>query len=184
MSDHDPKSSEADGGEPRIRIAGPVSGQARTNLVLGHGRFPASDEVLAVAADLACRLHADLHVVHSIDLFDYPIDPDLPDWDSRARDALDEQRLRVEHALAEAPGSWTYHAGRGDPAEMVIAVAEETDALMIILGSRGEGLAAAFERLLSGSVSRAVLRGQHRPVLIVPEADARDQREDSVMRDR
>jgi nucleotide-binding universal stress UspA family protein len=39
---------------------------------------------------------------------------------------------------------------------------------MIIVGSHGEGPSAIFDRLLAGSVSRAVLRRQHRPVLVVP----------------
>lgn len=184
MSDADPAPVSTVGAAPRVCITGPDRGLARTNLVLGHSRFPETDEVLEVAADLARRLRANLHVVHGVDLFDHPIDPDLPDWEGAARRALEGQRRRVEHVLADAPASWTYHAGHGDPADLVIAVAEETDALMIIVGSRGEGPAAAFERLLSGSVSRAVLRRQHRPVLIVPVAEAHDPREDGVMRDR
>ncbi|ODU06864.1 MAG: hypothetical protein ABS81_03445 [Pseudonocardia sp. SCN 72-86] len=184
MTETSPSAPEPAGPAPRIRIDGPDREAAETSLVLGHSRFPASDDALHVAADLARRLHADLHVVHGVDLFDYPIDPDLPDWEQRARHALEQQRQRVEMALADSPASWTYHAGRGDPAELVIAVAEETDALMIILGSRGEGLGAAVERLLSGSVSRAVMRHQHRPVLVVPTAETTDRHEDVTMRDR
>jgi len=155
---------------PRIRIDGPGRGRAATSLVLGHSRYPAADNALHVAADLARRLRADLHVVHGVDLFDYPIDPDRPDSEDQARHALAAQQRRVAAVLADAPGSWSYHAGDGDPAGLLIEVAEEIDALMIIVGSRGEGIAATFERVLSGSVSRAVLRRQHRPVLVVPSA--------------
>lgn len=155
----------------RIRVDGADHGRATTSLVVGHSHDPAADDALCVAADLARRLHADLHVVHGVDLSDYPIDPDRPDWEAQARRTLAAQRRRVAAVLAGSPGSWTYHAGHGDPAGLLIEVAEETDALMIIVGSHGEGLGATFERLLGGSVSRAVLRRQHRPVLIVPGSD-------------
>ena len=72
------------------------------------------------------------------------------------------------------PDGWTYHAASGDPARLIAAVADETDALMIIVGSHGEGTGATFDRLLAGSVSRMVLRRQHRPVLIVPSAVSRN----------
>ncbi|GJF02431.1 hypothetical protein PSD17_13940 [Pseudonocardia sp. D17] len=152
----------------RIRVDGVDHGRATTSLVLGHSRDPVADDALRVAADLARRLHAHLHVVHGVDLSDYPVDPDRPDWEEEARRALAAQRRRVAAVLAGSPGSWTYHAGHGDAAGLLIDVAEETDALMIIVGSHGEGVGATFERLLGGSVSRAVLRRQHRPVLIVP----------------
>ncbi len=54
------------------------------DIVVGVNRDPASQEALIVAADLARRLHAHLHVVHVVDLADYPIDPDASDWEQRA----------------------------------------------------------------------------------------------------
>lgn len=155
-------------GERRLRLVGLAHAPADTSLVVGHSPHPASDAALAVAVDLARRLRADLHVVHGVDLFDYPVDPDAADWEQQARRNLDAQRSRVEAALADAPLGWTYQAAHGDPARLIAAVAEETDALMIVVGSHGEGPGATFERLLGGSVSRTVLRHQHRPVLVVP----------------
>ncbi|MBV9919309.1 MAG: universal stress protein [Pseudonocardia sp.] len=152
----------------RLRIADTVRGPAGTSLVLGHSRHPAADAALHVAADLARRLRADLNVVHGVDLFDYPVDPDAADWERQALEALAEQRHRVEAVLADFPLGWTYQAGHGNPARLLADIADETDALMIIVGSHGEGLGATFDRLLAGSVSRTVLRRQQRPVLIVP----------------
>jgi len=64
---------------PRVRIDGPAPTQEpMTTLVLGHGRDPGSARALQVAADLAGRLHAHLHVVHGVDLDDYPIKPGGP----------------------------------------------------------------------------------------------------------
>ena len=154
---------------PRIRINGPApSEHPATALVLGHSRDAASHEALRVAADLAHRLHAHLHVVHGVDLGDYPIDPDAADWEEQAQQTLAEQQEGVHAALAEAPEGWTYHASRGDPVTLISAVAEEHNALMIIVGTRGEGFGPAVERLLGRSVSHGVIRRQHRPVLVVP----------------
>ncbi|WP_367278900.1 universal stress protein [Pseudonocardia sp.] len=73
--------------------------------------------------------------------------------------------------MAGAPASWTYHASHGDPVALLAAVAAEHDALMIIVGTRGEGFGAAVARLLGRSVSHGVIGGQHRPVLVVPPPD-------------
>ena len=79
-----------------INIAGadPPSAPQAT-LVVGYDRRPESQDALRVAAGLAERMDAELHVVHAVDLTDYPIDPDGFDWEQRARDALDEERAAV-----------------------------------------------------------------------------------------
>ncbi|WP_298795841.1 universal stress protein [uncultured Pseudonocardia sp.] len=174
--DHDPGESRDPAAElppdaRRIRIDGPDPGRGggvATTLVLGHGRDPASAHALQVAADLAQRLRAQLQVVHGVDLDDYPIDPDAADWEQQAQHALDEQRRQVEVALSGTGRGWTYHASRADPVALIAAVAEEHDALMIIVGTRGEGFGATLQRLVGRSVSHGVIRAQHRPVLIVP----------------
>ena len=52
----------------------------------------------------------------------------------------------------------------GDPAEEIVRYAEEIDADLIIMGSRG---LSTFGRLLLGSVSQKVLHNAHCSVLIV-----------------
>lgn len=46
--------------------------------------------------------------------------------------------------------------------------AEDHDALLIVVGTRGEGLRAAILRLIEPSVSHRVINRQDRPVLVVP----------------
>jgi len=156
-------------GPLRLRVAGPVADVTpAVDIVVGVNRDPASQEALMVAADLARRLHAHLHVVHAVDLADYPIDPDAPDWEQRAQATLAQEWEHVRTELADQPGSWTYHAWHGDPVGLLAAVADEHDALFIVVGTRGAGLAAGLSRLLSGSTSHGLIRRRHRPVLIVP----------------
>jgi nucleotide-binding universal stress UspA family protein len=140
----------------------------QTRLVLGHDHHPHSQDALTVAAELARRLRAEVHVVHSIDLSDYPIDPDAADWEQQAQRALQDQYQQVAEVLKDSETGWTYHASRGDPVRLLAAVADETDALMIIVGSRGEGPGKVVDRILERSVSHGLIARQHRPVLVVP----------------
>lgn len=141
---------------------------AAATLILGHGRDSSSDHALSVAADLGRRLGARLHVVHAICLEDYPIDPDAADFEEQGAAAVEEERRHVEHLLADAPVRWSYEARRGEPPAVLTRAADEHDALMIIVGSRGEGLRRALARLADPSVSHRVIGHQRHPVLVVP----------------
>ncbi len=138
------------------------------SLVVGYDLREASQRALSMAADLAVKLGAHLHVVHVVDLLDYPIDPDSSDWEERARITLEQERRRVPVLLEGVGVEWTYHPERGEPIRALISVADRHDALMIVVGTRGAGLGASIQRLLGGgSVSRGLIREHGRPVLIV-----------------
>jgi nucleotide-binding universal stress UspA family protein len=141
-------------------------------LIVGHCRDSSSDRALAVAAELGRQLGAQLHVVHVIVLADYPIDPDAADWDERGEQTLTEERHHVEATLTRAGLPWSYQSCRGDPAKALASAAEERNALMIVVGTRGEGLRATLSRLSRRSVSHALIEYQLRPVLVVPPPHA------------
>jgi nucleotide-binding universal stress UspA family protein len=161
------------GSEPReglrLRTTGPAPQvEHDEHLVLGYDLAPASQRALSVAVDFARRLGAHLHVVHVVDLSDYPVDPDAADWEEHAQASLRREHDNVEAALRYHAGSWTYHAWYGDPIGLLARVADEHDALMIIVGTRGAGFGAALARLAGGSTSHGLLRRSDRPVLVVP----------------
>jgi len=137
------------------------------SLVVGHSLTPASQEALRVAGDLAQRLGARLDVVHAVTLRDYPVDPDAADWDEQAQRSLAEQHEQVHAALDGCSQQWTYSVTRGDPVSLICSVAEKNDAVMIIVGTRGQGIGPAIERFFGGSVSHGLIRRQDRPVLVV-----------------
>lgn len=150
---------------------------AVTHLVVGYDRSPASQEAIRVAVDLATRLGAELHVLHVVDLHDFPIDPDSSDWEEQAQRTLEQERHQAEHLLAVCPGTWTYHIERGDPVRALTTLADDLHALLIVVGTRGGGLGSAVQRLLDGSVSRRLVKGHCRPVLVVPQpAGSRNRR--------
>lgn len=140
---------------------------AMPTLILGHGRDSSSDHALTVAADLGRRLGARLHVVHAICLEDYPIDPDAADWEQGAA-AVAEERRHVEHLLTDTAVQWSYEARHGEPPAVLTRAADEHHALMIVVGSRGEGLRRTLARLADPSVSHRVIGHLRHPVLVVP----------------
>src|SRR5262245_24252227 len=159
----------ADARRPQC-IEGP-SGPLRpsSHVVVGLDRRPASHQALRFAIELAAPLNAYLHVAHIIDLQDFPIDPDGDDWEQRFADTLDQERTTACDLLSALPGNWTYYAHRGDPAQVLAALAETHDALMIILGTARGGLMSAIDRVLNASVSARLIRHTHRPVVLVPD---------------
>lgn len=147
--------------------------RSRCALVVGFDRNPTSVSALRVAVELAGRLDADVHVVHAIDLADYPVDPDSATWEDDADSTAAEERALAELTLQGFGGHWTYQAAHGEPAELLASVADEVDALMVIVGARREGAAAAISHLVSPSVSKRLLgHGSTRPVLVVPRSTA------------
>ena len=135
------------------------------HLVVGHDGHPAADAALAVAVDLAERLGADVHVVHCVAVEDYGVDPDTEQFESDRDRNVAQERTTIEAALRRATVPWTYHEERGEPAARIGRLADELDALFIVVGASHRGL---FHHLTGASVSRRLLHGQPRPVLVVP----------------
>ena len=88
---------------------------------------------------------------------------------------LDAERTHAEATLSdaavraeEAGVRLMTRLATGDPAERICAYAEEIDARLIAIGTRGHGSVAS---LLLGSVSNAVIRGASCPVLVVRESE-------------
>jgi nucleotide-binding universal stress UspA family protein len=151
--------------------ASPARNAARSGtpvLVVGYTDDQQGATVLRTVAALAHRVGAEVCVVHGIRLGDYPTDPDSTDWEEKGQHRIEAHRETVRRAMAEEGVRWTYQASRGDPAMALRRSAEEHDALMIVVGSRGEGPGAMAQRILEPSVSHRLIARQARPVLVVP----------------
>ena len=87
-----------------------------------------------------------------------PIDPvDPPEFH---REQLGHAKAVLDHFGIGAE----YDLGVGDPADVIVAAAEERDADMIVVGTNEPGL---ISRLLGLSVSEKVQRRAHCDVLVV-----------------
>jgi nucleotide-binding universal stress UspA family protein len=132
-------------------------------------------ELAATAAvDLARNTDSELHVVTVFpgSAYVHPYyETHFPEAAERLRrearkerqEMLDERAERIR----EAGGSVAHtHIRAGEPAAEIVTMAEEIEADLIAIGSRGLG---GIRRALVGSVSDLVVRYAHCPVLVVRE---------------
>lgn len=72
---------------------------------------------------------------------------------------------RARERLEEAGIDTVHHEASGDPAEEILAAAEEIDADLICLSGRKR---SPTGKAVFGSVTQSVIRSSERPVLVVP----------------
>src|SRR3712207_5079832 len=106
-----------------------------------------------VAVELAKSTGSELHLVHVKLIPLTPPYPDVLDWRWReeleragreARELLDEQVKKVEDAGGTVAGA---HLREEEPAEEIVALAEELGVSLIVVGSRDRG---RIRRALAG----------------------------------
>jgi nucleotide-binding universal stress UspA family protein len=147
-----------------------------TKILLATDGSKEAKLAFASAAELSEKTDSELHVVYvgHMPLVSYEspgattLDPDLlgrmqEDAKQEARTKLDEQMQQVGQTAGEVA---EMHARVGRPDAEIVGLADELDAGLIVLGSRGLG---PLRRALMGSVSDSVVRHAQCPVLIVRE---------------
>ena len=123
------------------------------------------------AADIAQKTESELHIVHVKGVMVY-IDPSSERISiahgsaeetarREAQEILDTQVEQIEAAGSKVAQTYVR---LGRPAEEIVILADEIDAGLVAVGSRGLG---GVRRLLLGSVSDSVVRHAHCPVLVV-----------------
>jgi nucleotide-binding universal stress UspA family protein len=131
------------------------------------------DEVVRVAGMLATQLDAHLTLVHVQP--DPPLLPGSVEDRERARNRRNKEGLEIlDRAAAVLPGelSVEYRSELGSVVGRLSQVAEETEALLLVVGRRRRG---ALVTSLLGSVSHELSRRGPSPVLIVPSPTADDE---------
>jgi nucleotide-binding universal stress UspA family protein len=120
------------------------------------------------AVDLAEKTGSELHVIHVHRISPVPYasrgrytepKPEPPGGEARA--LLNRLAREIENAGGKVAGTYLRE---GDPDVEIVAMGEEIGAGLIVMGSRGRG---GVRRALMGSVSDAVVRHAHCPVLVV-----------------
>jgi nucleotide-binding universal stress UspA family protein len=135
-------------------------------ILVGVDGSEESDRAASFAARLAIQLDAEIVAAHAVGLLD--IWPEHPE----AHDKPDPH----EHVTTLMEGPWTDAIRQvgvspriillnGPPARVLLELADEIDADLIVVGSRGVGQAELFAL---GDTSAKLAHQSARPVLIVP----------------
>jgi nucleotide-binding universal stress UspA family protein len=112
------------------------------------------------AATLSVEAGVELHVVHAWQSVPHPvIDADY--YEEGARRLLEEEIEFVSDAGAAVGGT---HLVMGPPVDVILDLAEEIGADLLVVGSRGHG---TLGRLILGSVSEGVVHHATCPVLVL-----------------
>jgi nucleotide-binding universal stress UspA family protein len=125
----------------------------------------AADRALSYAVQLARRQRARIALLHVVapavvsDAFLTSIRTDLP----QLAELSGEHLARLARRMGIRPKHQTVKTGHA--AEEILHFAEEVEADLIVIGSRGHG---AFERMLIGTTAERVVRQARCPVLVVP----------------
>jgi nucleotide-binding universal stress UspA family protein len=139
------------------------------SIVIGTDGSPSAAAAVRGGAEVARGSGARVHLVTAY--------PDIPSYRETIRssakaEAIDLQEV-AEAVLARAVGvleaegvEVETHAREGDPADVIIRVAEEVGAELIVVGSRG---LTGLERFLLGSVSSKL--SQHAPTSLMVVRD-------------
>ena len=144
------------------------SEEVAATLVVGYDRSPSSRRAVLRAMDLGRRLGAVLEIVHAVDLADYPVDPDSPDWGAEVATAVGAEDAAVAGLLAGYEHPWSFRALYGDPATVLCRAADQADALMIVVGAAFHGAGhGMLSRMFSPSVVTRLVDRSGRPVLAV-----------------
>jgi nucleotide-binding universal stress UspA family protein len=141
-----------------------------TKMLLATEGSEEAELATRAAIELAKCTGSELHVVYVEPLPDFMKNgDDTPGYDrelyemieEKARETLRKLTWRVKVAGGAVDEA---HLRMGGVAEEIVKLADELDAGLVIVGSRGLG---RIRRTLAGSVSESVFRHAHCPVMVV-----------------
>ena len=139
-----------------------------TRILLATDGSPDAALAARSAVELAGGTGSELHVVHVGEFLPTYLaftEEEPAELRRRAREILDEGVRRIEESGGTVAGD---HLRLGRPAEEIINLAEEIDAGLVVVGSRGLG---ALRRAVLGSVSENVVRYAPCPVFVARGED-------------
>jgi nucleotide-binding universal stress UspA family protein len=154
-----------------------------TRILLATDGSKEAELAAITATNLAQKTGSQLHVVHVFGIAPVgpPAHPDATELEGVEREAqaeqlqrLSERRARevldaaVEKVRSVGGTVADEHLVEGRVAEEIVALAEKLEIGLIVLGSRG---LSPLKRALMGSVSDAVVRHAHCPVMVVRDGE-------------
>jgi nucleotide-binding universal stress UspA family protein len=143
------------------------------SIVVGTDGSETASRALAEASDLAKATGAKLHIVSAyVPQSDTHLAADAPKeagWMVGPDVTVDSVLEQAEGAMRAKGVEAESHSLRGDPADALLAIAEEHDADLIVVGNKGM---TGAKRFLLGSVPNKVSHHAPCSVLIVRTTDS------------
>jgi nucleotide-binding universal stress UspA family protein len=136
-----------------------------SSIVVGTDGSKSADRAVHDAIDIAARDGARLHLVTAYPdpaWFRERIATSATPADVNLRDVAESVGARLARAAEERGIDVETHAREGDPAEVILDIAKEQNADLIVVGSRG---LSGVRRFLIGSVSAKV--SEHAPCSVM-----------------
>lgn len=151
---------------------------APARILLASDGSKGSELAAKTAAELSRKFGSSLYLIHVMPVSSFHSDfgpkDSLEEDDTltiyvedaeRAQDLLEKQVRQLED---EGVAVEKAHLRTGEPDAEIVTFAEEIEADLVVVGSRGTG---AVERSTMGSVSESIVRHAHCPVLVVREQE-------------
>jgi nucleotide-binding universal stress UspA family protein len=140
-------------------------------LLVGTDGSPVGTRAIEAAGRLAQRLEMSVVVAH-VQQVTFSTTSIGETLQHLIEDLELEVMVQAAAALDPLGVHWRLHLATGDPAHVLQALADDCDAAVIVVGTRGCGTRPALHRLVNGSVSSHLVHHAERPVLVVPCAQA------------
>ena len=142
-----------------------------STIVVGTDGSRGAEAAVEAAAEIAEAFDGEVHVImarRTVQPGDVAlVRAELPEEFRLAYDPTEADRTRLDdaaHRVVKHGVAVHSHVSNGDPAAAILDLADDVDADLIVVGSRGQG---ATMRFLRGSVSTKVMHHADRNVLIV-----------------
>jgi nucleotide-binding universal stress UspA family protein len=133
-----------------------------SNILLCVDGSDESKKAAVLAADVACAGHAEVVVLHVREYgataalsYPYEVPGEAPDLVDEAVRGLKDNGISARGEIRDCL--------HGSVADQIARLADEVDADLIVMGSRG---LSDWAGVVTGSVTHAVLHQTHRPVLV------------------
>ncbi len=145
-----------------------------TKILVATDGSPSSARAVQEAVDLAHATDSELHVVHVMPVStlyssaDMVLAAGVPLYDESRQKAERVLAEDVERAKDAGATMAEAHLLEGKPDAGVVALAEEIEAGLIVVGSQGFG---ALARALVGSTSTSIVRHAHCPVMVIRDQE-------------
>jgi nucleotide-binding universal stress UspA family protein len=134
-----------------------------STVAVGTDGSETAAEAVTVAAEFARRFDAKVVLVSAYDAAFNSRRPTDPEgyWDNPQADRMRETLERAEADLRGMGVDATAHLEEGEPAEVLVRMAEECEADLLVVGSKG------MQRRVLGSVPNTVTHRAHCSVVVV-----------------